>query len=316
MVYKIALEEHFMMPLMREYFDATLGDVPPAKRDTIIHSLNDFGEQRLAQMDEAGIGMSLLSLAGPGVQEEPDAGVATARATAANDYLAGKIQDKHERYRGLAHLGLQNPAAAARELERCIGDLGFVGCMINGHTRGRYLDDPFFLPFWEAAAGLNVPVYLHPADPASPLAAVDGHAVLKRATWGWTVETASHALRMIFSGLFDRFPDIKLVLGHLGETLPYQLWRFDSRAKLYDCKLAREPSEYIRKNITVTLSGTYSREPLECALAALGTDRVCFAADYPFENSPMAGRFLDTVELEETTRDAVAHGNAKRLFGL
>ncbi|MDB5569839.1 MAG: hypothetical protein JWN93_1022 [Hyphomicrobiales bacterium] len=313
---KIALEEHFMYPGMADYWEATMQDVPPPVRAALTAKLSDFGAGRLGDMDAAGIDMALVSLAGPGVQRELDVATATRRARDANDYLAAQIGGRPDRYRGLAHLGVQDPAAAAKELERCVKTLGFAGAMINGHTNGHYLDDPFFSPVWEAAEALGAPLYLHPADPMLPLAAVEGHNALKRATWGWTVETGSHAMRIVFSGLFDRFPKAKLVLGHMGETLPYQLWRFDSRAKLYGCEMALEPSEYIRRNIAVTISGMYSAEPLNCAVAALGAQNVMFAADYPFEDMAFAARFMDTTPMDEATREAVAYRNAERIFNL
>src|SRR5262249_38337230 len=150
----------------------------------------------------------------------------------------------------------------------------------------------------------------------TPSAALDGHKALRRATWEWGFETGSHALRLVFGGVFDRFPKAKLMLGHLGETLPYLLWRFDSRAKLYGVKLAKAPSDYIRQNIAVTVSGMSSAEPLACAIAALGEERVMFGADYPFESSDEAAHFMDTVALAESTRAAISAGNAKAYFGL
>jgi 2,3-dihydroxybenzoate decarboxylase len=188
--------------------------------------------------------------------------------------------------------------------------------MINGQTNGRYLDDPALLPFWERAEALGVLVYLHPADPIAPLPMLAGHKALKRATWEWGVETGSHALRLVFSGLFDRFPRICLALGHLGETLPFLLWRFDSRAKLYGVKLAKRPSEYIRENIVVTTSGMFSAEPLRCTIDALGADRVMFSADYPFEDIEEAGRFMDTTPLSDSVRADIAFNNAERILGL
>ncbi len=155
--------------------------------------------------------------------------------------------------------------------------------MINGHTNGRYLDHPSLYPFWERVQALGATIYIHPTDPVTPAPVLDGHTGLRRATWEWGFETGSHALRLVFGGLFDRFPDAKIMLGHLGETLPYLLWRFDSRAKLYGVKLAKPPSQYIKESFTVTTSGMCSAEPLACAIAALGHDRVLFAADYPFE---------------------------------
>ena len=181
-------------------------------------------------------------------------------------------------------------------------ELKFCGAMINGHTNGQYLDHPSLAPFWERAEALQATIYIHPTDPVTPAPVLDGHDGLRRATWEWGFETGSHALRLVFTGLFDRFPRARLALGHLGETLPYLLWRFDSRAKLYGVKLKKQPSDYIRENMVVTNSGMYSAEPLACALAALGHDRVMFGADYPFEAAHEGGEFLDRTPLDDAVR--------------
>ena len=313
---KIALEEHVLFPAFESYWAPTVATVPPAGRERLHDLLSDFGERRLAAMDEAGIAHAILSLSGPGVQVEPDTGVAITRARQANDLLAAEIVKCPTRYSGFAHLALQDGEAAAAELERCVRDLGFKGALVNGSTNGRYLDDPALEPLWERAADLGTVIYLHPGDPAAPFSVLEGHPGLKRATWEWTVETGSHALRLIFGGVFDRHPKATLALGHLGETLPYLLWRFDSRAKLYGLQMRRPPSQVIRENVVVTLSGMFSREPLICALDALGDDRVMFSADYPFESAREAGHFLDTVDIGDDRRRAVAHGNAERIFSL
>jgi 2,3-dihydroxybenzoate decarboxylase len=250
------------------------------------------------------------------VQSERDAATATRRAAESNDFLAREIQRRPDRYSGFAHIALQDPRGAAAELERCMRDLKFCGAMINGHTNGQYLDDPALHPFWERAEALGATIYIHPTDPVAPSPALEGVRGLRRATWEWGFETGSHALRLVFSGLFDRFPRAKVMLGHLGETLPFLLWRFDSRAKLYGVKLAREPSDYIKGNITVTTSGMCSSEPLNCTLAALGPDRVMFGADYPFESAQEAGEFLDHTPLSLAVREDVASGNAARHLGL
>jgi 2,3-dihydroxybenzoate decarboxylase len=313
---KIALEEHFLCPGFEGYWTTTVEDVDPAILKGVIGRLWDFGEQRLAAMDRAGIARAVLSLSGPGVQIERDTATAIRNARAANDFLAGEIAKRPDRYSGFAHLALQDAVAAADELERCVNELKLCGAMINGHTNGRYLDEPAFLPFWERAEALGTLIYLHPADPVAPLPVLAGHKALKRATWEWGVETGSHALRLVFSGLFDRFPRLRLALGHLGETLPFLLWRFDSRAKLYGVKLARRPSEYIRENIFVTTSGMFSAEPLRCTIDALGADRVMFSADYPFEDLDEASRFMDTVPLSDSLRADIAYNNARRILGL
>ncbi|MFZ3360854.1 MAG: amidohydrolase family protein [Xanthobacteraceae bacterium] len=316
MVNKIALEEHFLSPGIDDYWWPTVKNVDPKLVNDLVARLTDFGEMRLATMDEAGIARSVLAIAGPGVQSERDAATATRRAAESNDFLAREIQRRPDRYSGFAHIALQDPRGAAAELERCMRDLKFCGAMINGHTNGQYLDDPALHPFWERAEALGATIYIHPTDPVAPSPALEGVRGLRRATWEWGFETGSHALRLVFSGLFDRFPRAKVMLGHLGETLPFLLWRFDSRAKLYGVKLAREPSDYIKGNITVTTSGMCSSEPLNCTLAALGPDRVMFGADYPFESAQEAGEFLDHTPLSLAVREDVASGNAARHLGL
>jgi 2,3-dihydroxybenzoate decarboxylase len=316
MIRKIALEEHFLCPGFEDYWASTVSNVPPPILANLSARLFDFDELRLGAMNDAGVARSVLSISGPGVQAERDTAQAVRRAREANEFLAKQVQRRPDRYSGFAHLAMQDPSAAADELERCVRDLKFCGALINGHTGGVYLDHPSMYPFWERAQALNTLVYIHPTDPVVPVAALDGHPGLQRATWGWGFETASHALRLIFGGVFDRFPKARLALGHLGETLPYLLWRLDSRAKLYGVKLERQPSDYIRDNIVVTLSGMYSAEPLNCAIAALGSDRVMFSADYPFESTAEAGAFMDSVPLSDETRSQIAFRNAEVLLGL
>ena len=313
---KIALEEHFMAPPLEEYWWPPHREIPTPIRDTLYRRLNDFGEERLAAMDEAGIDIAVLSTVAPGVQIETDTRTAVRQARVCNDYLAEQIAKRPDRYRGFAHVALQDPAEAAAELERCVRELGFLGVMVNGHSNGVYLDDEAMNPFWEQAGALQAVVYLHPADPAIPHPTIGRYKELSRATWGWGVETGTHALRIIFGGVFDRFPNVKLALGHLGETLPFLLWRLDSRAKIYGVKLKRDPSAYIRENLVVTLSGMYSREPLQCTIDALGIDNVMFSVDYPFKSIVDASQFMDTVPLSDRQREAIAYGNAKRLLKL
>jgi 2,3-dihydroxybenzoate decarboxylase len=318
MVKKIALEEHFLCPEFIEYWNPTVVDLPVERREKALARLTDFGEMRLVAMDEAGIDRAVLGLAGPGVQAERDTATALRRAHAGNDFLAAQIERRPNRYCGFAHLAMQDPRAAAAELERCMRELKFCGAMINGHTNGRYLDDPALDPFWERAEALDALVYLHPVDPITPAPVLDGYKGLRRATWEWTFETGSHALRLIFGGLFDRFPRARVGLGHLGETLPFLLWRFDSRAgpNFYAIKLGKAPSQYFKDNFIVTTSGMCSAEPLNCAIAALGHERVMFAADYPFESAQEAGAFLDEVAIAEPVRRAIAAENAAKYLGL
>ena len=318
MVKKIAVEEHFLSPGFEEYWAPTVTNLPANKRQEFLARLTDFGEMRLDAMDRAGIERCVLSLAGPGVQAERDVKTARDNARAANDFLAREIEKRPHRYSGFAHLPMQDAVGAADELERCMRELKFCGAMINGHTNGTYLDDRSLDPFWERAQALDALIYLHPADPLTPAPVLDGYNGLRRATWEWTFETGSHALRIVFGGVFDRFPRARLALGHLGETLPFLLWRFDSRAgpDFYAVKLAKRPSQYVKENIVVATSGMCAAEPLNCTIDALGHDRVIFAADYPFESVEEAGHFIDGVSLKDSVRNAICFDTATRFLKL
>jgi 2,3-dihydroxybenzoate decarboxylase len=318
MVKKIAIEEHCLFPDLQEYWEPTVTGLPTNKRQASLARLTDFGEMRLEAMDKAGIERCVLSVAGPGVQAERDTKTACDKAREANDLLAREIDKRPKRYAGFAHLAMQDAAAAADELERCMRELKFCGAMINGHTNGKYLDDRAFDPFWERAQALDALIYLHPTDPVTPAPVLEGHTGLRRATWEWTFETGSHALRIVFGGVFDRFPRARLALGHLGETIPFLLWRFDSRSgpDFYAVKLAKRPSQYVKENVLVATSGMCSAEPLNCTINALGYDRVMFAADYPFESVEEAGHFIDNVPLEEGVRNAICSDTAARLLKL
>jgi 2,3-dihydroxybenzoate decarboxylase len=314
MVKKIALEEHFLDPVTEPYWHPTMVDVVSQKKAQLYGALTDFGEQRLAMMDKTGIVRAVLAVAGPGVQAERDTGIAVKRARQSNDFLAKELQKRPDRYSGFAHLAMQDAKAASDELDRCVRELGFKGAMISGHTNGKYLDDRAYDVFWERAAALGAPIYVHPADPVAPLAAIEGYNVLARPMWGWGVETGSHALRIICGGVFHRYPKAKLLLGHLGETLPFQLWRFDSRSAPYGWDLPKPSSQYLKENVWVTTSGMYDLPPLRCSIDALGRDHVMFSADYPFDWSGC--EFIDTVPLDEGERADVAYNNAAKLLKL
>ena len=318
MVQKIALEEHFLSPECIEPWLPTVAEMPAAKREYLLACLTDFGERRLASMDKAGISRAILGLAGPGAQAERDTASAVRNAKASNDFLAKEIQKRPDRYSGFAHLPMQDAKAAADELERCVRELKFCGAMINNHTNGQYLDHPSLSPFWERAEALGTLIYLHPADPVTVAPVLQGHPGLRRATWEWGFETGSHALRLVFGGVFDRFPKARLGLGHMGETLPFLLWRFDSRTgpDFYNVGLKNPVSHYIKQNIEITTSGMCSAEPLNCAIAALGHERIMFSADYPFEEAEEAGHWLDSEKLDEKVRADIAYNNAVKLLKL
>lgn len=227
---KIALEEHYATPELAKTYVAR-----PTRSDTLFvdieRRLADFDQLRLEAMDVAGIDLAVLSVTTPGVQAVADTSTAVRLARAANDLLAREVQKRPQRYAGFAHLPTQDGVAAAAELERAIKELGFKGALINGQTNGRYLDADMYLPFWERVQDLDVPVYLHPGDLADQPAMFAGRPELDGPVWAWTADTAAHALRLVFGGTFKRFPRLKIILGHMGETLPYLLWRFDSVGK-------------------------------------------------------------------------------------
>jgi 2,3-dihydroxybenzoate decarboxylase len=314
----VALEEHFIIPSFLDYLAQGMPNVPAEAKATLIRRLLDFGDERLSEMDSAGVRKSVLSISGPGVQCEPDTATAKRLAAEANDSLADVIADRPDRYGGFAHLAMQDPAAAADELERCIRDLGFSGAMINNHTLGVYLDDVRNDVFWERLTDLDVPLYLHPGDSFRMPYVLEGVPELVKPTWEWTTETASHALRLIVTGVFDRFPRAQVILGHMGETLPFMLWRLDSRYAFTatDRRVKRNPSEYLRDNFSITTSGQCSDPPLLASLASMGTDRVMFSIDYPYESSDVAGRFIESAAVTEDVRALVGHANAEAILKL
>ena len=316
----IGLEEHFVTAELAAYGAAAAKITTPEKWEEASRRLLDIADERLAAMDSVGLDVQVLSLNSPGIQAEPDADVAASRAAAVNDLLAGVIEAHPGRFAGFAALPLQDPAAAVAELDRAVTQLGLRGALVNAHTAGRYLDDPTLRPLWERLEGLDVPLFLHPANGVDTPHVLSGHPELIGPMWSWGAETATHALRLIFGGVFDDFPEAKLLLGHMGEALPFALWRLDSRWGFHQhhgIELARErPSEYLRHNLYVTTSGVCSAPPLICAIAALGVDHVLFGTDYPFEEMSVATDFLRTAPISEEDRVKISHLNAERLLGV
>ncbi len=315
---KIALEEHFSAPGFAEYSVGFTQLLTPRVRTELGARLTDFDDQRLAEMDAGNIEYAVLSQTAPGVQAEPDTALAIRRARENNEFLAGRVARHPKRLGGFAHVAMQDPKVAADELERSVREYGFKGAMVNGHTLGRYYEDPAFDVFWERAQALDVPVYLHPASFSKVPALLDGMPVLHGATWGWGVETAGHALRLLFGGVFDRFPKLVVLLGHMGEFLPFQRWRMDSRFAAYPMgvTLARKPSQYIGTNILITTSGVCSAPSLVGAIGEMGAQAVLFSVDYPYESTADACAFIEQAPLDDATRALVCHGNARRLFKL
>ena len=313
---KIALEEHFAAPDFGQYEAGVELMMKEQDYQHYRERLPEFDEKRLAVMDQAGIDICVLSQTSPGLQAEKDPLLAAVKAQRVNDFLYEQIQKHPSRYAGFAHLAMHDCATAIKELDRCIEELSFKGALINGHTAGVYLDDKMYAPFWERVVELKVPVYLHPADSFDTPHMYSGYPALKGAAWVWTVETATHALRLIASGLFDRLPSIKIILGHMGETLPFILWRLDSRWQIskHSLELRQAPSFYLKQNFAVTTSGVCDDAPLKCAIEALGIDNVLFSTDYPFESVPLATEFIETVAISESDRAKICHKNAERLL--
>lgn len=225
----IGLEEHFVTPELVGYGNSTASIAQPAAWAEASRRLLDLTEERIVEMDAAGLDMQVLSLNSPGIQAEADAGNAVRQTITVNDFLAGVIAEHPDRFSGFAALPLQDPVAAAAELERAVTQLGLKGALVNAHTQGRYLDDPTMRVVWERAEALDVPLYLHPANGVDTSHVFSGHPELVGPMWSWGVDTATHVLRLIFGGVFDDFPKAKLLLGHMGEGLAFVLWRMDSR---------------------------------------------------------------------------------------
>ncbi len=319
----IALEEHFASPGFldgpgRELKSRALKFGDAAAR--LFAQLCEVGEKRIAEMDAANIDVQVLSLTSPGA-EQLDSEDAMALAREANDFLADAVKKTPARFAGFAALPTATPDGAAKELERMVRDHGFKGAMINGHHRGRYLDDKFFWPIFESAEALSVPIYLHPTYPPKPVieASSGGFTpmvtdLLAGAGWGWHIETAIHLIRVILGGVFDKFPKLQVVIGHMGETLPFMLQRFDVMPMAMT-KLSRPISAYLRANVHYTFSGFNFTPTFLDLMLQVGVDRIMFSADYPYASMAAARAFLDKLPTSTADKERIAHGNAERLFG-
>jgi gamma-resorcylate decarboxylase len=320
---KITLEEHFVLP---GSLDTTFHPpgLPPEVWNRIRGRLLDVNEQRLPLMDANGIAMQVVSLTANGIQGETDARRAVDRARAANDWLAEKFTGAHPtRLAGFAAVPLQDPAAAAVEAERAVTQLGFKGVLVNGYTNlgsedhGEYLDLPKFHPFWEKTESLDVPVYLHPRSPLpSQRLAYEGHDELMGPMWAFGAETAVHALRLITSGLFDRFPRQQVILGHMGEGLVAMIARAQRRFEYASCgKVLKKPlAQYLRDHFYITTSGHFHTATLANVIAEMGVDRVMFSVDYPYEDMTEGANWFDQCPLDPGARLRIGRSNALRLL--
>jgi uncharacterized protein len=292
-----------------------------ASRTGIVEPISDLGDGRIAAMDDAGVHVAVLSLAAPGV-EQLDGPEAVRLARECNDELAAAVGRYPERLAGFATLPISAPEAAAEELERAVRGHGFPGAVINGHSRGRYLDDPFFDPVLSRAAALRVPIYLHPTIPPagvieSSYAGFADEVTFALATvgWGWHINTATHVLRLILGGVFDRYPSLQIVIGHMGEATSFMLPRFDATTP--ELTGLRHPvSTYLRQNLHYTFANFNDVATYANLVAQVGVGRVCFSAGYPFGSMRAARAFLDNLPLSDADRASISHRNAERLLGL
>ena len=320
---KVTLEDHFAI-------EATLGDSQPFGTHVwgeLRHRLLDFQDQRLRLMDASGVEIMIASLNAPAIQGITDLRRAAELARQANDVLAQEVAKRPDRFAAVAALPMQDPDLATTELQRCIRDLGFKGALVNGYSQAQdsnkpiHYDLPQYRSFWRALADLDVPFYLHPRPPMpgiSPL--YDGHPWLFGPTWSFAAETGLHALRLIGSGLFDELPRLNIILGHLGEGLPFYLWRMDNRNNWmkapHKYAARKRVADYVRSNFYITTSGHFSTPALVDSIAELGADRVMYSVDYPFEDFSDAADWFDHAEISEADRHAIGRSNAKKLFRL
>jgi gamma-resorcylate decarboxylase len=321
---KIALEEHFAI-------EETLGDsagfVPSDHWPELRSRLLDIHDRRLALMDQHGVEMMILSLNAPAVQAVCDAKRAHALAIRANDFLAEQVARRPDRFQAFAALPMQDPDLAITELTRCVRQLGFKGALVNGFSQAAdgntalYYDLPQYWPFWDVLESLDVPFYLHPRNPLPGHAQIyEGHSWLLGPTWAFGQETAVHALRLMGSGLFDRYPRLKIILGHMGEGLPFSMWRVDHRnawvkaPPRYPAK--RRIADYFQANFYLTTSGNFRTQSLIDALLEIGSDRILFSTDWPFENIDHAADWFDSAAISEPDRLKIGRKNALELFKL
>jgi predicted TIM-barrel fold metal-dependent hydrolase len=320
----IALEEHFATPAFMEGPGRKLkerAETSGGRLARVVAELTDLGDGRVAAMDAAGVDVQALSLTEPGVEQlEGDEAKRVARQT--NDALAEAIRRHPTRFFGLASLPMGDPPAAISELERAADNQGFKGVVINGHHRGRYLDDRFFWPVLARIEALKFPIYLHPTP--SPQPVVDAwygglspmvSEMMAGPGWGWHIETALHVLRMVLGGVFDTHPALQVVIGHMGESLPSMIPRVDVMSPAMT-QLKKPISAYLRENVHYTFSGFNFLPTFLDLLLEVGVDRIMFSTDHPYQSMAEGRAFLDRLPVSNADRERIAHGNAERLFGV
>jgi len=318
----ITLEEHYASEAFLEGPGRKLKEQAErfgGRAAKLFEQLCDLGHKRIAEMDAANIDVQVLSLTSPGT-EQLEAAEAVALARESNDRLADAVRSHPTRFAGFATLPTADPGLAADELGRMVLEHGFKGAVINGHHRGRYLDDKFFWPILERAQQLHVPIYLHPTQPPKPVidASYGGFApmvseMLAGPGWGWHIETAVHVIRIILGGAFDKYSELQLVIGHMGEALPFMLSRLDVMPMAMT-KLARPISAYLRENVHYTFAGFNFTPTFLDLLLQVGVDRIMFSADHPYGSMSEARAFLDRLPVSSADREKIAHANAERLL--
>jgi predicted TIM-barrel fold metal-dependent hydrolase len=321
----ITLEEHFASPGFiagpgRSFFERMRNSGPRGVKT--LDQLVDVGDGRIAAMDAAGITMQVLSLNAPGV-EQTDADEQIAIARESNDFVLDVVKKYPQRFAAFAALPVAAPEQAADELEQRVQKQGFKGTLINGHSRGRYLDDKFFWPILERAEAINVPIYLHPTVPPKPVvdALYSGfsptvNGILSSSGWGWHIETSVHLIRMILGGVFDRYPKLQVVVGHLGEGIPFMLPRINRNLPTEATKLQRPVAAYLRENVHYTFAGFNFPATFLDLLLEVGSDRIMFSCDHPYVSMAEARTFLDQIPVRPPDRARIAHGNAEKLLNI
>jgi uncharacterized protein len=316
----IALEEHFVTASFLKATGAYGNDAPP-RFAQMQAKLLDLGAGRVAAMDESGVDLQVLAVTTL-VGSLPAAN-ASAVLRDVNDELAAAVNAHPSRFAGWASLNTRDPEAAAKEFERCVNKLGFKGALFSGTTDGEFLDQPKFTPIFEAANALKVPIYIHPAPPPKPVkdayySGLPGETglVLSIAGWGWHTETGLHSLRLILSGLFDRFPELQVIIGHMGEGVPYALARSNPLLTNVARHLKLSVAEYFHRNFHVTTSGYFTLPPFQCAYEVVGIDRLMFSVDYPFSANTEGRDFLNCLKLGNEEMAKLTHGNAEALLKL
>ncbi|HTZ35467.1 MAG TPA: amidohydrolase family protein [Stellaceae bacterium] len=312
----IALEEHYFDAEVKQHIKGL--DATSAPR--IVERLDDVGALRIKEMDEAGIDLQVLSHANPSLQKI-DAATAVPLARRVNDRLAATVRAHPDRFAAFAALPTADPAAAADELERCVARLGFKGAMIHGTTGGVFHDDPRFWPIYERAQALDVPIYIHPGIPHPAVIEayykdyVEKFPSILRAAWGFTAETATQGVRFVLSGVFEKYPGLKIILGHLGEGLPLYLWRINM-GFARDGRGGTWFRDTFSEHFWVTTSGFFSDAALLHCIQEIGIDRVLFSVDYPFVENPPGAQWAERLPLAAADKTKVLSGNAKRLLRL